>query len=554
MTDSAGSVVYSASYDADGDMTTRNGFPLTWTVDNLPASLASATGSSTFDYGPGGNRYQQVATEGGNSTTTIYIAGGLFEVVATATTMEYRHAIFADGQVIAVHTIDQGGSASTSYLHYDQLGSVDTLTDDQGAVIQKMSFDAFGLRRDAGNWTYDLSSSQIAPLTGLTNRGYTDQEQLDNVALVDLNGRVYDPTVGRFISADPTVPDPLYSQAFNRYSYVNDNPLSLSDPSGYFSTDAVLGVVAAIVVDWACYGTCTGMTTAFLSGAAGGFVGSGGNLQTGVESGLEAMAFNFAGDHIGWGTTAGDLFAKSTVEGLVGGAFSEAGGGRFSDGFLGAFSSSELSPVIGGIGGTTNSVGYYSAAAISMRVVVSAVVGGTVSSMTGGNFGDGAVAAAMQRLYNDEQAKKYVNPSKSDVLNRAAADATANGVPARAVDAMIKTESDFRQFMNGQPYTSSTGAVGLTQILKSTAALYGGDYEKAAMDWQYNLDLGVKIYAWGYNHPFNVDINNLETRAARAYDMYHGNPKIPYPSYIHELTLTKGLLGNWWERQYLSNY
>ena len=90
VTDSAGSVIYSASYDADGDMTLRNGFPLTWTVDNLPASLASATGSSTFDYGPGGNRYQQVATEGGNSTTTTYIAGGLFEVVATATTTEYR--------------------------------------------------------------------------------------------------------------------------------------------------------------------------------------------------------------------------------------------------------------------------------------------------------------------------------------------------------------------------------------------------------------------------------------------------------------------------------
>ena len=109
----------------------------------------------------------------------------------------------------------------------------DTLTDDQGAVIQKMSFDAFGLRRDAGNWTYDLSSSQIAPLTGLTNRGYTDQEQLDGVALVDLNGRVYDPTIGRFISADPTVPDPLYSQAFNRYSYVYNSPLEYTDPSGF---------------------------------------------------------------------------------------------------------------------------------------------------------------------------------------------------------------------------------------------------------------------------------------------------------------------------------
>ena len=149
-----------------------------------------------------------------------------------------------------------------SYVLTDHLGSVDdvqgstsaaggrkpgaaTLTDDQGAVIQKMSFDAFGLRRDAGNWTYDLSSSQIAPLTGLTNRGYTDQEQLDGVALVDLNGRVYDPTIGRFISADPTVPDAFYSEDFDRYTYVDNGPLENTDPSGYFSTDAASARTAA---------------------------------------------------------------------------------------------------------------------------------------------------------------------------------------------------------------------------------------------------------------------------------------------------------------------
>ncbi|MHB8423544.1 MAG: RHS repeat-associated core domain-containing protein [Gammaproteobacteria bacterium] len=48
-----------------------------------------------------------------------------------------------------------------------------------------------------------------------------------------LNGGVYDPTIGRFISADPTVPDPLYSQAFDRYSYVYNRPLEHTDPSGY---------------------------------------------------------------------------------------------------------------------------------------------------------------------------------------------------------------------------------------------------------------------------------------------------------------------------------
>ena len=94
------------------------------------------------------------------------------------------------------------------------------------------AFDAFGLRRDATNWDYDLTTAQITALKDDTDRGYTFQEQLDNVGLIHMNGRVYDPSIGRFISADPTVPDPLYSQSFNRYSYVYNSPLSRVDPSG----------------------------------------------------------------------------------------------------------------------------------------------------------------------------------------------------------------------------------------------------------------------------------------------------------------------------------
>ena len=118
-------------------MLTRNGSPLTWTVDNLPASLASAQGGSTFSYDPEHQRYYQAATFNGATTDTTYI-GGLFEVVSTTTSTEYRHNIMADGEVIAVHTIDQSGNATTRYLHYDHLGSVDTITNDQGAVAQSM--------------------------------------------------------------------------------------------------------------------------------------------------------------------------------------------------------------------------------------------------------------------------------------------------------------------------------------------------------------------------------------------------------------------------------
>ena len=183
------------------------------------------------------------------STDTTYIAGGLFEVVASSTgTTEYRHNIVADGEVIAVHTITQSGNAYTDYLHYDHLGSVDAITDDSGNVIQSMSFDAFGQRRDAANWDYDLSQNTLATLKNYTDRGYTDQEQLDNLSLVDLNGRVYDPTVGRMISADPTVPAPLFSQAFNRFAYVYDSPLVNVDPTGLGSDPCQGKIVEAINV------------------------------------------------------------------------------------------------------------------------------------------------------------------------------------------------------------------------------------------------------------------------------------------------------------------
>ncbi|MGH7241281.1 MAG: hypothetical protein ACREGB_03230, partial [Candidatus Saccharimonadales bacterium] len=135
---------------------------------------------------------------------------------------------------------------------------------------------------------------------------------------------------------------------------------------------------------------------------------SGGNVQAGVESGLEAVAFSYVGDQVTWGDTVADQMAKSVTEGIIGGVFTEAGGGRFGDGFLGAFASSELSSAIGTIGGNpyVNPGVYYSAANISARVVVSAVVGGTVASLTGGDFSDGAVAAAMQRRFNDEMDQK----------------------------------------------------------------------------------------------------------------------------------------------------
>ena len=70
-------------------------------------------------------------------------------------------------------------------------------------------------------------------ITSQTTRGFTGQEELGVGGLVHLNGRIYDPLLGRMMSADPTVPDPINAQAWNRYSYVGNDPLAFTDPSGF---------------------------------------------------------------------------------------------------------------------------------------------------------------------------------------------------------------------------------------------------------------------------------------------------------------------------------
>jgi len=67
-----------------------------------------------------------------------------------------------------------------------------------------------------------------------TEQGFTGHRQMEAFGIVHMKGRIYDPTLGRFLQADPHIQAPKNSQNYNRYSYVLNNPLSYNDPSGYF--------------------------------------------------------------------------------------------------------------------------------------------------------------------------------------------------------------------------------------------------------------------------------------------------------------------------------
>jgi RHS repeat-associated protein len=127
-------------------------------------------------------------------------------------------------------------SAYYEYVHRDHLGSVDAITNSAGVVQAKFSFDPFGGRRSP-TWNGDLDATGLAALLAWQDsrgsRGFTDHEHLNRTGFLHMNGRVYDPRIGRFVSPDPIVPVPSFSQSYNRYAYAFNNPLTYVDPTGF---------------------------------------------------------------------------------------------------------------------------------------------------------------------------------------------------------------------------------------------------------------------------------------------------------------------------------
>jgi RHS repeat-associated protein len=242
---------YSYDYDANGNMTIRNGSSIAYTSFNLPSAINAGAGtSSSLSYGAFRNRYKQVAVTPSTGTeTTIYVAG-LMEKVTRGSQIEYRHYIAGGKGAVAIHTrVVVGGASSTYYLHRDHLGSPDLITDSSGNEVVRPSFAAYGERRDGNDWSGPPSAPDLTDIANITRRGFTGHEHLDAVNLIHMNGRVYEPVAGRFLSKDPIVHVGL-SQSPNSYSYVWNNPLKLIDPSGFTVIDGVVVIAKKLGNEW----------------------------------------------------------------------------------------------------------------------------------------------------------------------------------------------------------------------------------------------------------------------------------------------------------------
>jgi RHS repeat-associated protein len=245
-------VTTSYAYDNKGNMETRGNTALTYGIHDNPITIVSPTASINFNYGPHRERIYQNSIDNGKQTETLYFDGGNYNLVKKQTS--FRQKIYIDDY--AVHDTLLTSIDSTApliqlndryqFLLNDHLGSTDTIVSENGEIISANRFDPFGLRRkdNQENADADYLATRDQVNFETTNRGYTGHEQLDSVQLVHMNGRVYDPVIGRFLSTDQYVQFPHFSQSYNRYSYVMNNPLSYTDPSGEFIPLVIWGAVA----------------------------------------------------------------------------------------------------------------------------------------------------------------------------------------------------------------------------------------------------------------------------------------------------------------------
>lgn len=138
------------------------------------------------------------------------------------------------------HTLDD---TAIRFTITDHLGSLVMILDNAGlvndGVLEERSFDAWGRTRDINTWQPDQvmqwgSGVQFNP-GWMVDRGYTFHEHYWENGIINMNGRLYDPLVGRMFSPDPYIPDGTNSQDYNKYIYARNNPMKYIDPDGNFT-------------------------------------------------------------------------------------------------------------------------------------------------------------------------------------------------------------------------------------------------------------------------------------------------------------------------------
>ena len=260
------------------------------------------------DYGPDGERFTTTLSKDGRNIRKIRFSPDGEYIEVNGNVREFTY--LGNG---LLYYRENGGEGKILYMFSDHQGSITGIYDADGSKLFRASYSPWG--------TQQVSKNEIGFI-----RGYTGHEMLREFSLINMNGRLYDPLLGRFLSPDNFVQMPESSQGFNRYSYCLNNPLKYTDPSGeLFGIDDLLFV--------ATIGAISGYTNAIING---------GNAWRGAFfCGLSSAATYGIGSAFGhtFGTVGTELL-RAGSHGLANGIIGTIGGHKFGPGFASGFMSS----------------------------------------------------------------------------------------------------------------------------------------------------------------------------------------------------------------------
>ena len=345
------------------DAARKNAIPprsqsVSYTSFQRPSTITENSYQASFIYDLAGSRKKMQLKYNGNVQLERYYLGDRYEADYKSTLDKQILYIGGDAYSAPAAYVKQGSSWALYYICRDYLGSITHVINSSGAVVQENSFDAWGRLRDPATRIAYLPGQEPTLFLG---RGYTGHEHLLQFGLVNMNARLYDPAIGRFLSPDPFVQMPDFSQNFNRYSYCLNNPLVYVDEDGelfWFIVGgaAIIGAITNVATHW--------KEIKAIGGWKGFWKGTGYFVVGGVAAGAGAAAGVAAA--VGFGgmmsVTAAQMAAAST--GFIPGATIGAAGGATSgfvlntgnglvdgDRFGGALQSGLMGGLTGGIFG-----------------------------------------------------------------------------------------------------------------------------------------------------------------------------------------------------------
>ncbi|HBC71165.1 MAG TPA: hypothetical protein DCZ38_00070, partial [Coxiellaceae bacterium] len=332
-------------YNANGDQIkgTLNGIErtITYTSYSKPLTITTSKATVSFYYNAEREKFARVDNGPSKIATTYYL--GNYELVTInnkgGPTIIQQKA-YIGSNTICIKTEDSSDSKNNGVAVYEMLrnnlGSVTDITDENGNVKQHFSYTPFGEQKQ---------TKGAVPYHPITYKGFTGHEEInvDGIDLIHMDGRIYDPVVGRFLSADPYIQDPGNSQSLNRYSYCINNPLAFTDPTGFGFWGSLFRSIGSFFSN-PVVRILTGVAVGILVGPAGGAIfGLGGGAGI-TSSWLAASAIGSA-TTMGLGAATGAGWKQTLFEGTI--AFAA----------VGCASSQYVTAQVGGVAGSAAAAG-----------------------------------------------------------------------------------------------------------------------------------------------------------------------------------------------------